>query len=69
MLHEERYELRQVDSLPILKEMEAWMKDNFMQVLPKSAIGKAIAYTLNLWPRLIRYTDDGRCEIDNNLID
>jgi len=67
--HEERYVLRQDDSLPILNEMEAWMKDNIMQVLPKSAIGKAIAYTLNLWPRLIRYADDGRCEIDNNIIE
>ena len=29
----------------------------------------AIAYTLNLWPRLIRYMDDGRFYIDNNLIE
>jgi transposase len=69
MPHEERYELRQAESLPILKEMEIWMKDNIMKVLPKSSIGKAISYTLNLWPRLVRYADDGRCEIDNNLIE
>jgi transposase len=69
MSHEERYTLRQEESLPILKDMENWMKENIMQVLPKSAIGKAIAYTLKLWPRLIRYADDGRCEIDNNLIE
>jgi hypothetical protein len=69
MSHEERYALRQEESLPILKEMENWMKENIIQVLPKSAIGKAIAYTLKLWPRLIRYADDGRCEIDNNLIE
>ena len=37
--------------------------------MPKSAIGKAIAYTLNLWPRLKQYTNDGRYEIDNNLIE
>jgi transposase len=35
----------------------------------KSAIGKAISYTLNLWPRLIKYLDDGRFQIDNNLIE
>ena len=69
MPHEERYNLRQDESLPLLKEMEIWMKDNIMQVLPKSAIGKAIAYTLTLWPRLVRYAEDGRCEIDNNLIE
>ena len=38
-------------------------------VLPKSAIGRAINYTRNLWPRLIRYTEDGRFNIDNNLIE
>ena len=28
-----------------------------------------MAYTLNLWQRLIRYIDDGRLNIDNNLIE
>lgn len=36
-------------------------------MLPKSAIGKAIAYALKLWSRLTRYTEDGRLNIDNNL--
>lgn len=69
MTHDERKALRQVESVPVLKEMEEWMKKEIMNVLPKSAIGKAIAYTLKLWHRLVRYVDDGRCEIDNNLIE
>ena len=28
-----------------------------------------IGYTYNLWPRLVRYIDDGRFQIDNNLIE
>ena len=32
-------------------------------------MGQAIHYTLSLWPRLVRYTDQGRFEIDNNLIE
>ena len=67
--HDDRKILRQKESLPILQEMEQWMKEQLLKVLPKSAIGKAIAYTLSLWPRLIRYIDDGRCEIDNNLVE
>lgn len=67
--HEERYILRQTESLPVLNEMEAWLKEHILQTLPRSAIGKAIAYTLTMWPRLIRYIDDGRYEIDNNLIE
>jgi len=61
--------LRQIESLPLLLEIEAWLKKNLLETLPKSAIGGAIAYTLNLWPRLIRYIEDGRYQIDNNLIE
>jgi transposase len=61
--------LRQKESLPILLEIEAWLKKNLLETLPKSASGGAIAYTLNLWPRLIRYIEDGHYQIDNNLIE
>ncbi len=37
--------------------------------MPKSAIGKAIAYTYSLWPKLKAYIKDGKYEIDNNLIE
>jgi transposase len=67
--YHERKALRQIESIPVLNEMEEWMKQEIIKVLPQSAIGKAIAYTLNLWPRLKRYVDDGRSEIDNNLIE
>jgi transposase len=66
---DERKELRQLESVPILSEMEKWMRENQLKTLPASSIGKAINYTLNLWKRLIRYVDDGRVEIDNNLIE
>jgi len=35
--------------------------------LPRSRMGQAIDYTLNLWPLLGVYLDDGRIEIDQNL--
>ena len=62
-------ELRQEKSKPILDQMEAWLKEQIILTLPKSAIGSAIAYTLKLWPRLVRYIEDGRFYIDNNLIE
>lgn len=34
--------------------------------MPESLMGKAVFYTLNLWPRLIKYVEDGRIPIDNN---
>ena len=61
--------LRQEKALPKLSEMETWLKKEIYNVLPKSAIGTAIAYTLKLWPRLVRYVEDGLFQIDNNLIE
>jgi hypothetical protein len=66
---DQRKVLRQENATVKLEELHRWLNENITQVLPKSAIGQAIAYTLHLWPRLIRYLDDGRYEIDNNLIE
>lgn len=61
--------LRQKEAKPILKKMKEWLDDNITSTTPKSAIGIAIGYTLTLWPKLIRYIDDGKLHIDNNLIE
>jgi hypothetical protein len=37
--------------------------------LPRSRMGLAIDYTLNLWPLLGVYLNDGRIEIDQNLVE
>lgn len=69
-LHPEQIRLlREEKSVPVLKEMESWLREEIIQVLPASAIGKAYAYTLKLWPRLSRYVEDGRLQIDNNLVE
>jgi hypothetical protein len=39
------------------------------RVLPQSSLGRAISYTLGLWEELNRYTDHGKAEIDNNLVE
>lgn len=67
--YEARKELRVEKCLPVLKGLEAWMKKNIAEVYPKSAISVAIGYSLGHWARLKRYIEDGRYEIDNNLIE
>ena len=37
--------------------------------LPQSPMGKAIHYALNQWPSLHVRLEDGRVEIDNNLVE
>lgn len=66
---EMRYRYRQLYAKPILQELEEWLIANQLQTTPQSAIGKAIAYTKNLWPKLRAYINDGKYEIDNNLIE
>jgi len=67
---EERKVLRQKESVPVLEEFKIWLMENKnSNVLPRSAIGVAISYTLKLWHRLERYADNGDYEIDNNLIE
>lgn len=66
---EQRKDLREEQALPVLRELEKWMKEQLPDVLPKSSIGQAIAYTLGLWARLTRYTKHGQVEIDNNLVE
>jgi transposase len=61
------YELRQEKSKPVLVEFKSWLVNNLTRVNPQGLLGKAISYTLNQWDRLIRYIDDGRIRIDNNL--
>lgn len=66
---EQLTELRQKESLPILEELKKWMEEQYGQVAPKSSIGKALAYSLRFWERLIRYTENGAWYIDNNLVE
>jgi transposase len=37
------------------------------EVLPKSTLGQAVGYTLNMWPKLRRCFDYGHVELSNNL--
>jgi len=69
MSYEERKLLRKKEAIPVLCEFETWMKEQLPSVLPKSLVGQAINYTLGLWPRLKRYTDNGLYEIDNNFVE
>jgi transposase len=51
---------------PIFVEFKSWLMTKATEVLPKSALGTAISYTLELWPRLIRYLDCPYLTPDNN---
>lgn len=58
---------RQSYSVAILEEFHAWLLKTRQQVPPKSALGKAVHYTLDYWAELTRYVESGHWPIDNNL--
>jgi len=64
---EERHAYRRQQAEPILKALRAWLDESWPLVPPATATGKALNYLHHEWPKLIRYLDDGRIEIDNNL--
>ena len=66
---DERKEQRLKISYPTIRLFETWMKETYLKVLPNSKMGDAIEYTYSLLPRLSRYVNDGRINVDNNLIE
>ena len=64
---EARHALRVQKSRPLIDQLRTWLDKSLAQVLPKSALGKALHYLDNQWPRLTRFLDDGLIPLDNNL--
>ena len=65
----QRWQLRQQLAQPLMEQLKTWLEQNRDQVLPKSNIGKAINYALNRFKYMQRYLEDGKLEIDNNLVE
>lgn len=61
-----RHQLRQMQSLPVLAKIKTWLEARVLDALPKSPLGEAVTYALNQWEALLRFTEDGSLEIDNN---
>jgi transposase len=62
-------ELRRQEALPVLEGLGVWMKEQYLQVLPKSAIGKALGYSIERWDELCLYAASGHLNIDNNPVE
>ena len=69
MTSQQRYELRQEKAGPIITELKEWLIEEYPKLLPKSSIGKAFHYLLSRLEPIARYLEDGRLEIDTNLVE
>ena len=64
---EERKAKRQELSKPIMEAMKLWMETEGVKYSESSQIGKAITYAYTRWDNMMRYLEDGRLLLDNNL--
>jgi transposase len=58
--------LRREAVTPILEKLEAYLTAKSIEVPPQTALGKAVSYTRDLWPRLVRYHECPYLTPDNN---
>jgi hypothetical protein len=49
--------------------MHAWLTDLLARLSGRSTLAQAIRYALNHWKGLIRFLDDGRFELDTNIVE
>jgi transposase len=66
---EERRSIRQAESKPLVEALRRWMEDQLLRLAPKSDTAKAIRYGFNHWEGLNRFLEDGRIEIDTNVVE
>jgi transposase len=64
---EQRLAVRKERTVPILKRLEVYLREQRDVALPRSQYGKAIGYALNHWSELCRFTESGFLAIDNNI--
>jgi transposase len=62
----EKFTARQQQSKAIIDKLKIWLDKSIVHSPPESAIGKALFYLHQQWPRLIRYLDSSDYPIDNN---
>ena len=60
---------RDIRIRPLLAQIKTWIEGQQFKVLPQSPIGKAMTYYINQYPKLEAIFEDGRIELDNNLIE
>jgi transposase len=64
-----RRAVRQEKSKPLVLALKIWLDEQLARVSAKSVIAEAIRYGLNHWDGLTRFLEDGRIELDTNIVE
>jgi transposase len=66
---ERRRQVRQERSRPIVVALHDWLQVQVDRVSAASDLAKAIRYAIRHWPGLVVFLDDGRVEMDTNIVE
>ena len=66
---DERRRVRQEKSKPLVMAFRPWLEHQLARVSGKSGIAEELRYGLNHWEGLVRFLDDGRIELDTNIVE
>jgi transposase len=66
---EERRSVRTAESAPLMAALKERLETLMSEVSAKSSLGKAVTYTLAHWQGLTAFLDDGRIEVDSNVVE
>jgi transposase len=64
-----RQAVRQLRSRPLTEALHRWLQDHLPRLPGWSDLAKAMRYALRHWDGLILYLDDGRLEMDTNVVE
>ncbi len=64
-----RKAVRQLRSRPLVDALHIWLQEHLPRVPGWSDLAKAMRYALRHWDGLILYLDDGRLEMDSNVVE
>ena len=63
----ERKEIRRIKARPVMDELKRWLEQVAVKYGSSTLLGKAAGYAYVRWDNMMRYLEDGRIRIDNNL--
>ncbi len=66
---EQRRAVRQQRSRPIVEALHAWFQEQLPRLSGASPLAAAIRYALRHWSGLVVFLDDGRLEMDTNVVE
>ena len=66
---EQRRTVRLAQTTPLIDDLRAWLEAMLAKVAGGARIARAIRYALTPWAGLTVFLDDGRVEIDSNVVE